>query len=208
LPTTQATTTTANTTFVLLSLPSYTPPAASAVQVEARPSPTDAPAQPNDERARIGLALHRLLQWCPTPAQGFDWTPTHLQAAAREFGLNPEQAQDAQIMARNILTGPAAWAWDAEQLEYWGNEVELFHQGELLRLDRLVRQRGTATQAGTWWVLDFKSAEHPERQPELLAQMRRYQQALAEARPGESVRLAFINPLGQLLEVAPDMLAL
>jgi ATP-dependent helicase/nuclease subunit A len=202
------TTTAAAASFVLLSLPSYTPPATRATQAEALPSSTDAPAQPNDERARIGLALHRLLQWCPTPAQGFDWTPTHLQAAAREFGLNPEQAQDAQIMARNILTGPAAWAWDADQLEYWGNEVELFHQGELLRLDRLVRQRGTATQAGTWWVLDFKSAEHPERQPELLAQMRRYQQALAEARPGESVRLAFINPLGQLLEVAPDMLAL
>ncbi|MDP2417991.1 MAG: UvrD-helicase domain-containing protein, partial [Hydrogenophaga sp.] len=116
LPTTQATTAAAN--FVLPSLPSYTPPAARATQAEALTSPTDAPALPNDERARIGLALHRLLQWCPTPAQGFDWTPTHLQAAAREFGLNPEQAQAAQTMARNILTGPAAWAWDAEQLDH------------------------------------------------------------------------------------------
>lgn len=210
LPSTQAAnssaTTATATSFVLLSLPSYTPPATRATQAEALPSPTDAPALPNDERARIGLALHRLLQWCPTPAQGFDWTPTHLQAAAREFGLNPEQAQAAQTMARNILTGPAAWVWDAEQLDHWGNEVELFHQGELLRLDRLVHQRATANQAATWWVLDFKSAENPEQQPELLAQMRRYQQAVTQAQPGEPLRLAFINPLGQLREVTPDML--
>jgi ATP-dependent helicase/nuclease subunit A len=56
-------------------------------------------------------------------------------------------------------------------------------------------------------VLDFKSAEHPERQSALLAQMRRYQQALADTRPGEAVRLAFINPLGLLLEITPEMLA-
>ncbi|MDT4878356.1 hypothetical protein FQZ97_1139500 [compost metagenome] len=98
-------------------------------------------------------------------------------------------------MARRIVAGEAAWVWDAEALDHWGNEVELFHQGELLRLDRLVRERAT----GTWWVLDFKSAEHPERQPELIAQMRHYQQAMAQARPGAPLRLAFINPMGRLI---------
>lgn len=161
----------------------------------------------DDEHTRIGLALHRLLQWFPTPADGFEWTTVHTQAAAREFGLSPAQAAEALAMARRIVAGVAAWAWDAAQLDHWGNEVELFHQGELLRLDRLVRQRGEGGSAGAWWVLDFKSHEHPERQPEYLAQMRRYQQAMAEARPGEPVRLAFINPLGQLIPLSPEQLA-
>ncbi|MDO9199849.1 MAG: 3'-5' exonuclease, partial [Hydrogenophaga sp.] len=194
----------AATPFVLPSLPAYVPPAGGAPEPE---SEQQQPAEQGDEPTRMGLALHRLLQWCPTPAAGFEWTAAHLQAVAREFGLSLALAQAAQAMAQRIVAGQAAWAWDAEQLDHWGNEVELFHQGELLRLDRLVRQRGTSTAPGAWWVLDFKSAEHPERQPALLAQMRRYQQALTDTRPGEVVRLAFINPQGLLLELTPDLLA-
>ena len=190
--------------FVLPSLPAYVPPPG---WVPVPESEQQQPAEQSDEPTRMGLALHRLLQWCPTPAAGFEWTPTHLQAAAREFGLTLAQAQAAQAMAQRIVAGQAAWAWDADQLDHWGNEVELFHQGELLRLDRLVRQRGSSSAPGAWWVLDFKTAEHPERQPALRAQMRRYQQALADTRPGEVVRLAFINPQGLLLELTPDMLA-
>jgi ATP-dependent helicase/nuclease subunit A len=190
--------------FTLAQLPVCTLTTGSAVPSDPA---VQAGAGADDESTRIGLALHRLLQWFPTPADGFDWTTTHTQAAAREFGLSPAQAAEALAMARRIVTGVAAWAWDATQLDHWGNEVELFHQGELLRLDRLVRQRGEAGAAGTWWVLDFKSHEHPERQPEYLAQMRRYQQAMALARPGEPVRLAFINPLGELIPLSPEQLA-
>ena len=142
--------------------------------------------------------MHRLLQWRPTPLQDFDWTTEHTQAVAREFALDGTQAGESLAMARRIVAGEAAWAWDAGALDHWGNEVELFHQGELLRLDRLVRRRDS----GDWWVLDYKSAAHPERQPELLAQMRGYRQAMAEARPGEPVRLAFISAQGRLIELA------
>ncbi len=190
--------------FALPCLPLYTRGSVGAAPVAhatgQAPGADDAPA-------RIGLALHRLLQWHPTPRDGFDWTSTHQQAAAREFGLTPAQILEVMTMARRIVSGEAAWAWDAQVLDHWGNEVELFHQGELLRLDRLVRQRGTGAQPACWWVLDFKSAERPERQPELLAQMRRYQQAMALARPGEPVRLAFINPMGELIELSPQQLA-
>ncbi|MDO9253673.1 MAG: UvrD-helicase domain-containing protein [Hydrogenophaga sp.] len=190
--------------FTLAQLPACTSVPGS---VEPGVPAVDAGKGADDEHTRIGLALHRLLQWFPTPANGFDWATTHTQAAAREFGLSPAQAAEALAMARRIVAGVAAWAWDATQLDHWGNEVELFHQGELLRLDRLVRQRGEGGSAGTWWVLDFKSHEHPERQPEYLAQIRRYQQAMALARPGEPVRLAFINPLGQLIPLSPEQLA-
>ena len=179
-------------TFSLLTLPALTRAAASApVGVAVKVEHAD------DERTRIGLALHRLLQWHPTPALGFDWTPAHTQAVAREFALKPEQAAQAQAMARRIVQGEAAWAWDSAVVDSTGNEVGIFHAGELLRLDRLVRR----TDTGAWWVLDFKSAEHPEQQPELLAQMRRYAQAVQAARPGAAVRMAFINLHGRLIEL-------
>ncbi|QHE86360.1 UvrD-helicase domain-containing protein [Hydrogenophaga sp. BPS33] len=168
--------------------------------VQPAPAPTPAPAAReamDDTASRIGLALHRLLQWWPTPSEDFDWGPEHAQAVAREFALDTVQARDALAMARRIIGGDAAWAWDAELLHHWGSEVELFHQGELLRLDRLVRRRDT----GEWWVLDHKSAAHPERQPALIAQMRGYRQAVAAANPGDTVRLAFINAQGRLIEL-------
>jgi len=163
-------------------------------------APTETPLEA-DAITRIGLALHRLLQWHPTQAQAFEWTEEHAQAVAREFALDAAQSREALAMARRMVAGEAAWAWDASALNHWGNEVELFHQGELLRLDRLVRRRDS----GEWWVLDYKSAAHPERQPALLAQMQGYRQAMAQARPGEPVRLAFINAQGRLIELAESL---
>ena len=178
-------------TFSLLALPALT------LVTGVAPPPPAEPAPADDERTRIGLALHRLLQWHPTPARGFDWSTVHTHAVAREFALSPAQATEAKAMARRTVQGEAAWAWDDTVVDSAGNEVELFHGGEGLRLDRLVRR----TDTGEWWVLDFKSAEHPEQQPELLAQMHRYAQAVQAARPGAVVRLAFINLHGRLIEL-------
>ena len=178
-------------TFSLLTLPAVT-------QVAHAPAVTLTESVPaDDERTRIGLALHRLLQWHPTPARGFDWTSSHTQAVAREFELSPAQATQAQTMARRIVQGEAAWAWDDGVVDHAGNEVDILHGGELLRLDRLVRR----TDTGEWWVLDFKSAENPEQQLDLLAKMQRYRQAVQAARPGATVRLAFINLHGRLIEL-------
>jgi len=157
-------------------------------------------AADGDDRTRFGLALHRLMQWVPTPLEGFGWGDLHRQAVAREFALDADQAREALAMARVMLEGEAAWAWDATQLDHWGNEVEIWADGELQRLDRLVRRADT----GHWWVLDYKSAVFPQHQAELRAQLRRYHRALSLARPGDTVRLAFINALGQLIELAPE----
>ncbi|MDP2018858.1 exodeoxyribonuclease V subunit beta [Hydrogenophaga sp.] len=174
--------------FSLLALPALTLAASAPMRAE----PVN-----DDERTRIGLALHRLLQWHPTPARGFDWSTVHTQAVAREFALSPVQAAQAQAMARRTVQGEAAWAWDDAVVDSTGNEVELFKGGELLRLDRLVRR----TDTGEWWVLDFKSAENPEQQLDLLTKMQRYRQAVQAARPGAVVRLAFINLHGRLIEL-------
>ncbi len=169
------------------------------------PAPTQVDAgaiddSADDTSARLGMALHRLLQWCPTPLAGFDWHDGHRSAVAREFDLTPAQAGEAVEAARRMVRGEAAWAWDAACVDSARNEVDLFHRGELLRLDRLVRETAT----GTWWVLDHKSALRPELDPELRAQLDRYGQAVRAAQPGEPVRTAFINTAGRLIELTGD----
>jgi ATP-dependent helicase/nuclease subunit A len=103
--------------------------------------------------------------------------------------------QEAAAMASRILGGEAAWAWDSREVDWQGNEVELLHGGELLRLDRLVRRAAD----GQWWVLDYKSRAAPEREPHLVEQMRRYRAAVAAAYPGAVVRSAFITGQGRLV---------
>ena len=98
-------------------------------------------------------------------------------------------------MAQRILEGEGAWAWQA--VDWQGNEVELLHEGKLLRLDRLVRRAGS----GEWWVLDFKSEHHPERKQELLDQMRAYRLAVQAVYPDAAVKTAFLTGQGRLVEI-------
>jgi len=143
--------------------------------------------------ARIGKAMHRLLEWGNTSA-------SNAMACAREFALSPAQGAQAAAMAERILQGEGAWAWDAEQLAWQGNEIELMYQGQLLRLDRLVQCKGVDN-AGPWWVLDYKSAESPQSQPVLMEKMRAYQAAVQAIYPSELVKCAFLTAHGALIEV-------
>lgn len=146
---------------------------------------------------RLGLAMHRLLEWRPTPDAGFDWSPVQVAAVAREFDLDLEQAQTALRMARGVCQGQAAWVWDLQRVSEWFNEVPVSHAGQVLRIDRLVRERAS----GQWWVLDYKSAHSPHTQAELVAQMQTYALALQALPHMGAVRLAFLNPQGEMLEV-------
>jgi ATP-dependent helicase/nuclease subunit A len=103
-------------------------------------------------------------------------------------------------MALRILQGEGAWAWNPEALAWQGNEVELIHQGQLFRLDRLVQRKDTDN-AGQWWVLDYKSADSPENQPDLIEKMRQYRSGVQGVYPGEEVRCAFLTGQGRLIEV-------
>ncbi len=166
-------------------------------QAEARAQRGEAPVRVDlDEgHSRFGQALHRLLECWPG---GESVCPPALrQRVAREFRLTGDALEDAAGMAARILRGEGAWVWDPAAIDWWGNEIELHHEGQLLRLDRLVRQR----EGGTWWVLDYKSAAQPERDASLLAQMRRYQRAIAAVHPGDPVKAAFLTGQGRLVVV-------
>ena len=147
----------------------------------------------DDLTARIGQAMHRLLEWG-------DASPNNATAAAREFELTPEQGAQAALIAQRILQGEGAWAWNPAVVDWQGNEVELMYQGEPLRLDRLVQRRDVGFE-GQWWVLDYKSAHAPQDQPELMAQLRVYRDAVQAIYPDDVVLAAFFTGQGTVVEV-------
>jgi ATP-dependent helicase/nuclease subunit A len=169
----------------LLELPAATVlPAQGAIEVIA---------DEDSDLARVGKAMHRLLE------RG-SLAPPQLRAVVREFRLSPAQGQQAAERARCILAGAGAWAWDTQAIAWQGNEVELFHGGQLLRLDRLV-QRRDAGHEGHWWVLDYKSNAAPQRLPELVATLQAYRTAVQTLHGGHTVKAAFLTPQGAVLEV-------
>ncbi len=185
---------TAGATFSLQELPEL--PASAQVQPVTQ--------QPDDDSdsSRLGKAMHRLLE---LGVRG-DTLEAGRTAAAigREFGLKPPQLSEAVAMAERIRSGEAAWAWDSAVISWQGNEVELMHEGQTLRLDRLVQRRdaGHDGRDGHWWVLDYKSAHQPERSPEKVAQLQSYRAALQAIYPGAEVRAAFLTGTGKLVPIA------
>ncbi len=170
--------------FTLPDLPAFVHDQSETLPVPEKDSPS----------ARVGKAMHRLLEL----------GEANRQVARRvmlEFALTSEQLEEAQAKARRIKTGDAAWAWDTSIVAWQGNEVELMHQGETLRLDRLV-QRQDAGHQGHWWVLDYKSATRPERQAELVTKMQTYRGALLAIYPGQVVKAAFLTADGAVIEIA------
>ena len=143
--------------------------------------------------ARIGKAMHRLLEWGAVSAQG-------TAAVAREFELSTAQGERAAKLATAILQGDGAWAWDPAVIEWAGNEVGISHQGQYRQIDRLV-QRCDAGHAGQWWVLDYKTAAAPQAQAELRAQLTDYRAAVQAIYPDQLVRAAFLTPQGAVLEL-------
>jgi ATP-dependent helicase/nuclease subunit A len=157
----------------------------------------DSSAAPPDEDsaiARIGKAMHRLLEW------GGDVAAPQVAAVAREFHLSPAQAQQSAALAQRIQAGQGAWAWQPDALAWQGNEVDLVYQSQPLRLDRLV-QRKDAGFEGQWWVLDYKSAVAPQRQPALVVQLQTYRAAVQQIYPDAIVKAAFLTGLGTVVEV-------
>jgi len=144
--------------------------------------------------ARIGQAMHRLLEWTEPDAR--DWSEPQVRRAAAEFGLDEAQGRQAAAMALRILQGEGAWAWRSAELAWQGNEVSVTLQGNVRRIDRLVQRKD-----GAWWVLDYKSTARPSDQEELASQLRDYRAAVQAACPGETVRAAFLSAQGTLEEI-------
>lgn len=166
-------------------------------QLPARPSPLAAARadgaleQSNSYIARRGQALHRLLEWQLSQPSGTAWQ----QRLMQEFALSAADCAQLLVQAENLQSGEARWVWDSQRLRWAGNEVELAHGGQLLRLDRLIQDAD-----GSWWVVDFKSNFRPEAQAEYHQQMHDYVAAVRAIYPGASVKAAWIGGDGRWTE--------
>ena len=141
--------------------------------------------------SRMGQAMHRLLEWAGLGA--FEVSPAQCRQAGREFNLSDAQMQEVAARAHAILRGEGAWAWDPQRVAWQANEVPLVVEGQLQRIDRLVKLK-----QGPWWVIDYKSATDPQSHQDLLRQLRRYRDAVAQLHPGQDIQAAFFNALGQV----------
>jgi ATP-dependent helicase/nuclease subunit A len=183
----------------LAELPAWQPEPAHPVREEIA---VDHAAQSTPE-SRMGEAMHQLLEQAGLYAATFaaqGWPPERIAQLARDFNIAPHAAAHAARMAQNILAGEGAWAWDATHIDTAINEAPLSHQGQSLRIDRLVHCHGASPYAG-WWVLDYKSASQPQQQPALQAQLQRYRSAVQAAQPGQTVHAAFLTGDGRLLRL-------
>jgi len=181
--------------------------AQAAIENIANPGPESTDGEDSDTLdSRIGQAMHRLLERYQ-PAAHADApvrlaSDAQLAAIAHEFVLEPAQMAQAHAMALAIVQGEGAWAWDAAQLDWQGNEVAVVQRGRMLRIDRLVRRRAATPDEGQWWVLDYKSTRQPHLHPELCEQLLGYRSAVALAQPGQTVRAAFLTADGNLIELS------
>lgn len=171
-------------------------------QLHRNPHATQALQQKDEVQqllAHIGDAMHRALEWY-RPGQPID-TPAVRRSLAAQYQLDADQVDTALQRAQAIVQGPGAWAWDSTHISWQGNEVGFSWQGDTFRMDRLVLRKAHGNEPACWWVLDYKSALHPERHQELVQQLQRYRHMLQMLYPETPVRAAFIAADGGLAEI-------
>lgn len=150
----------------------------------------------DDTAARLGQAVHRMLEWA-AQAPGADRAAL-AGAAARAFGV--AGAADVLRVASTILDSPACRRFfDPAAIDWAGNEVPVpGGAAEVRRIDRLVRLAGAEA---AWWVLDYKLGAAPQGDAAYREQLAGYRAAVAQLAPGERVRAAFITGQGELIEL-------
>ncbi len=166
-----------------------------------------------DMDAWRGTLVHRVLEWataCPvsqrTPTQMSLW----MARACSQYPPEPDWLVTndlSDVLAAltdhvwQTLNHPTSAAWlDPAQCVWAGNEVAIWHEGRLHRLDRLVLIQDPDG-AKQWCVIDYKMHESPHTWPDYVAQLTQYARAVSAQQPGEQVRAAFINRLGVFLEL-------
>jgi ATP-dependent helicase/nuclease subunit A len=162
-------------------------------------APPPAPDAPEDAlAARIGSAMHRLLEWAGLDIA--DLGAVQLERAAAEFGLTDRHVAQAADMARRVLSGAGGWCWRSHEVGWWANEVPVMIDGKVHRIDRLLRHRD-----GTWWVLDYKSASYARADARtregMQTQLRSYVKAVRAVCPGQPVRAALLGARGEWDEI-------
>lgn len=147
----------------------------------------------------LGQVVHRaleLLTTLPRSQRNLTRVAQAVQAAAQALALPAVLLQEALERVSAILAQPGLQPWlDPDSALWAGNEVALSHEGDVLRIDRLVAL--ASAQGRVWWVIDYKLGDQPLATAAYHAQMARYVAAVRCLQPGEEVHGAFITGSGQ-----------
>jgi ATP-dependent helicase/nuclease subunit A len=173
-----------------LSLPAFDAGPSSSSQI---PTP-----EARSDEAKLGEALHRVLEWA---TNGTDMSLSTLaNAAASAFGLD-EAARTALLNhASTVLDSPAVRRFlDRRALAWAGNEVSLTDADGIVRLDRLVAMEQGGRRV--WWVLDYKLQSAPHTVPAYNEQLGRYRALVQRLQPSDEVRAAFVTAAGEVIEL-------
>ncbi len=161
------------------------------------PPPPVRIADDEDTAATLeGKRLHALMERLTARA---NWPVTVPEPArvALWLGCTPGEADIVCAQAQVLLSAPAlAPFFDPAQHDFARNEMELVHQGELLRVDRLV------IIASVVWVLDYKRNFLDSERDDYLAQLARYRDACAQLFSGKEIRTALITVDGRLWDLS------
>ncbi len=186
-------------------------PALPKLQASADKRPSDQPADAelrtrlsdadDPAAARLGQAVHRVLEWAGRPGAALasaDW-PRACAAAAAAYGLDASAATRVLAAVRAVLGSPVcAPFFGGPQLRWAGAEVPVSAAGQTLRVDRLV-----ALQQGAgpvhWWVLDYKLQHRPAEVDAYREQLQNYVAAVQALQPEDRVTGAFITGRGELV---------
>ena len=163
--------------------------------------PTQAMVAEDDHQhlKALGETVHRAMEWLtamPLTARDEGAVGRAVHQAAATCALPGSERERAMEQVRCLLSQPALQPWlDPEQVRWAGNEVALHHDGQVLRIDRLVQI--DQPHGRQWWVIDYKLGEQPLAMAAYHAQMARYVEVVRRLQPGETVQGAFVTGSGQ-----------
>jgi ATP-dependent helicase/nuclease subunit A len=150
-------------------------------------------------RRVLGQVVHRaleLLTTLPSSEREPARVAQAVHASAQALALPASHHQAALDRVTVILAQPHLQAWLDPDVALWaGNEVSLSHEGDVLRIDRLVAV--TSPRGRAWWVIDYKLGDQPLATADYHSQMARYVAAVRCLQPGDEVHGAFITGSGQ-----------
>ena len=147
------------------------------------------------ESTREGSLLHLLMERLTESAVWPVRIPA-IRVVAQWLGCSIEQSVVVCEQATQILTSKTLEKFfDSHHFVFARNEMELVHDGELIRLDRVVMF------SDALWILDYKRNYFEFQQAAYKAQLERYRQACRLLFPGVRVCCALITVDGKLWDL-------
>jgi ATP-dependent helicase/nuclease subunit A len=181
----------ASATSAAFSLPLFLPP-------KLPPPPIKVLREEGNAATREGSLLHALMErltesgnW-PVAVPAASVVGQWLQCGQELGAVVREQA--ACILSQASL----AHFFNPSCYVFARNEMEVMHQGELMRFDRLVMFEDAL------WVLDYKRNYFESQQEDYQAQMARYRAACADLYPDKRIHSALLTVDGQCWPLGPE----